>query len=220
MIFISVKKLISNRHKELFFISNISSREIEKERTEKIVDCGYKHTMEKIRSTFMNITFARPAALFERKTSRFFADRWKFSGNPKQSRKPRTSARRNVQRIGIVCSRERTRAAAVDTGRFRARAVEPKRRTGTTPGTFSSFNNGRSTARTDTNREKIKDVLAKSLRAALDFRAKKARVELQVQGIRRCARWARKSILLLIFCNIKFSRDLLFLSEFESSANV
>lgn len=116
--------------------------------------------MEKIRSTFMNITFARPAALFERKTSRFFADRWKFSGNPKQSRKPRTSARRNVQRIGIVCSRERTRAAAVDTGRFRARAVEPKRRTGTTPGTFSSFNNGRSTARTDTNREKIKDVLA------------------------------------------------------------
>jgi len=93
------------------------------------------------------ITFARPVALFERKTSRFFIDRWKFTGDPRQSRKPRSFIRRNVERIGIVHrtrsrSDERVQPPLVQA--VSARAVEPKRPTGTTSDTFSFFNNGRS----------------------------------------------------------------------------
>lgn len=60
----------------------------------------------------MNITFARPAALFERKTFGFFADRWKFTtGNPRQSRKPRSSAPPSRRSKNRYCALARARAS-------------------------------------------------------------------------------------------------------------
>lgn len=147
-------------------------------------------TMERVAPAFMNITCTRPVALFERKTLRFFVDRWKFTGNPRQSRKPRSSTRRNVERIGIVHrTRSRSRTNACSRLWYRSfqrgplnRNDQPERR----PILFPSSITG-DPPRADTNRAKIKDAPAniESRPAALDFRAKKARIALQGQGTRR-----------------------------------
>lgn len=115
-----------------------------------IIDRGNAdNEVGRVDSTFMNTTFAR-SATSNGKYYDFLSIGESSSGDPRQSRKPRSSTRRNVERIGIVHrtrsrSDERVQPPLVQA--VSARAVEPKRPTGTTSDTFSFFNNGRSAAR-------------------------------------------------------------------------
>lgn len=119
---------------------------------EKIANHGHGHNGERrARGHFMNITFAFvPAHGVPRaeNISTFCRSVKVHPDNPRQSRKPR-SRRATRKEESVLCARAQTNA----------RAVEPKRPSGTTtPDTFSCFGNGdRARAHADINRAEIKD---------------------------------------------------------------
>lgn len=141
----------------------------------------------------------RPAALFQRKIMQFFIDRWKFTGLISwQSRKPCSSARRATYKKNRYCAFAHSRSNECNpllVQAVSARAVEPKRPTGTAPGLFPPSITG--DPRADTNRAKIKDALANVEPRSTSGPRKRARCITNARGSSMCA--GRRQVLQVFF---------------------